>query len=81
MIVTLVGKEELDEEPPEAETAFLRIRPAAVGLDAPRMERGSDGPACEADDDIREDDVSCDNRERVRNCVSLLFSSFEKGGR
>ena len=61
-MVTLVDKE-LDDEPPEAETAFLRIRPAAVGLDAPRMERGSDGPACEADDDIRVDDVSYDNRE------------------
>ena len=29
------------------DTAFLRRRPATVGREAPRMARGSEGPACE----------------------------------
>lgn len=36
--------------PPLPDTAFLRRRPATVGRDAPLIERGSEGPAC---DDIR----------------------------
>ena len=35
------------ETPIVFETAFLRRRPATVGREAPRMARGSEGPACE----------------------------------
>jgi len=45
----------------EVETAFLRMRPA------PRIERGSDGPAWEAEEELRVG-VNCD--KGIRGCVS-----------
>jgi len=35
----------VDEPEPVPETAFRRIRPVIVGREAPRMARGSEGPA------------------------------------
>lgn len=62
---------------PPADIAFLRSRPVAVGRDAPRIAKGSDGPAWEAEEERRVEE-SCGN---VRGLVSFGILHSEKVGR
>lgn len=62
-----------------AENAFLRMRPAAVGRAAPRMDKGSEGPAWEVEVDMRVG--SCVDIRGMRKLLVILLIKRGDGDR
>jgi hypothetical protein len=62
-----------------AEIAFLRMRPAAVGRAAPRMDKGSEGPTCVVEVDMRAG--NCVDIRGMRKLLVILLIKRGDGDR